>query len=158
MQDRSFVTDNALSRARLEALLDRLSDDDLRRPLDGGWTVAAALAHLAFWEQRALVLLQRWREAPVASSAADVDAINDALRPQWLALPPRAVTEHLLAVCRAVDRALEAAPTGTIEAIRTGLGSIDLVRAEHREEHFDEIERVLAASGHGALANSWPAA
>jgi Mycothiol maleylpyruvate isomerase N-terminal domain len=51
--DRSYVALNTAERARLEAVVGRLTDADLKRPLAAGWTVAAVLAHLAFWDQRA---------------------------------------------------------------------------------------------------------
>ena len=53
--DRSFVAENSRQRDRLKALVGRLSDGDLRRPLGEGWTVSTALAHMAFWDRRALI-------------------------------------------------------------------------------------------------------
>ena len=47
--DRGYIERNEASRARLRALLDRLSDEDLGRKV-GDWTVAMSLAHLAFWD------------------------------------------------------------------------------------------------------------
>jgi sulfur carrier protein ThiS len=44
-------------RERLRALVNRMTDKDLERRIDGDWTVAALLAHLAFWDYRVLVLL-----------------------------------------------------------------------------------------------------
>ena len=40
---------------RLRRLVARLGDDDLRRELPDGWTVADALAHLAFYDRRAQI-------------------------------------------------------------------------------------------------------
>src|SRR5882672_2875973 len=78
--DRSYIARNETERTRLRALVARLSDTDLARPLPAGWTVAGVLAHLAFWDQRALALLER--DLPSTSAAApglrdeDVDWIN----------------------------------------------------------------------------------
>src|SRR5438034_1241320 len=47
--DRKIVDDNTKERQRLKALVERLSDADLARPLDAGWTVAGVFGHLAFW-------------------------------------------------------------------------------------------------------------
>lgn len=44
-----FLTENAASLRRLEALALRLTDTDLTRSTSYGWTVASLLAHLAFW-------------------------------------------------------------------------------------------------------------
>ena len=50
--DRSYVAENERERRRLEALVVRLDDAALGRPMPGGWTIAGVLAHLAFWDQR----------------------------------------------------------------------------------------------------------
>ncbi len=90
--DRSYVTENEAQRERLRALVARLSDAELDRPLPAGWTIAGVLGHLAFWDQRILVLLERWEQqgasaVPRALNYADVDDwINDAAKPLLLAL------------------------------------------------------------------------
>src|SRR5262249_61752566 len=91
----SHVTENNHARARLRALVDRLSDGDLARPLEAGWTVGAVLAHLAFWDQRALLLIERWEKegphaVPRSIDGKDVDWINDSAKALCLALAPRA--------------------------------------------------------------------
>ena len=58
--DRSYVTLNQTQLARLEALVSRLGDRELSRPLEAGWTVAGVLAHLAFWDYRIVTLLDAW--------------------------------------------------------------------------------------------------
>jgi hypothetical protein len=62
--DRTFITQNDAERGRLQSLVARLSDADLVRPMPAGWTVAGVLAHLAFWDQRILDLLERWEQSP----------------------------------------------------------------------------------------------
>ena len=46
--DLQHPQDNATSRQRLRDLDARLDEVSLTRTLDGGWTVSALLAHLAF--------------------------------------------------------------------------------------------------------------
>ena len=58
--DRSYVGENDAQRERLRALVRRLTDQELGRPMSAGWTIAGVLGHLAFWDQRVLVLLERW--------------------------------------------------------------------------------------------------
>ena len=146
--DRTFVTKNDSERARLTALVARLSDADLARPLPAGWTVASVLAHLAFWDQRALVLLERWQQAgaaavPAAANEADVDWINDAGKPLLLALPPRRAADLAVTIAEAVDRKI-AALADEFLARNVSAGSpLNLLRAEHRREHLDEIEAAL---------------
>jgi len=146
--DRDFVTQNKNERTRLAALVGRLSDTDLARPLPAGWTVAAVLAHVAFWDQRALVLLKRWQQAgpgalPPAVQEADVHWINDAGKPLFLAMPPRRAAEVAVAIAEAVDRTIEALPDEFVTRNAAAGTPVSLLRAEHRREHLDEIEAAL---------------
>jgi hypothetical protein len=58
--DRSHEAANDAERARLRSLIGRLTDEDLTRPMPGGWTVAAQLAHAGFWDARASFALDKW--------------------------------------------------------------------------------------------------
>jgi hypothetical protein len=58
--DRPFVVENTRERDRLRRLVDRITDEEVSLPMWEGWTIAAALVHLAFWDQRALVLIKKW--------------------------------------------------------------------------------------------------
>ena len=40
-----------------------------RARLPAGWTVAAVLGHLAFWDQRAFILLEQWEKTGTAPAA-----------------------------------------------------------------------------------------
>jgi hypothetical protein len=53
--------------------------------------VAGVLAHLAFWDQRIVVLVERLKRGATVpvENPIDVDWINDAAKPTQLALPPR---------------------------------------------------------------------
>ena len=53
--DRSYAEGNALERERLRRLVKGMSDEQLSLPLGNDWTVAVALAHLSFWDQRSRV-------------------------------------------------------------------------------------------------------
>ena len=59
---------NAEERERLAALVARLGDADLERPLSHGWTVRDALVHLAFWDLRAVTLIERYEAHGVSPS------------------------------------------------------------------------------------------
>ena len=77
--DRPFVAENAQERERLRSLVGCLTDEELSLPLGNGWTVAVAFAHLAFWDQRSLTLMRKWRRTGVALSPIDIDVTNDSL-------------------------------------------------------------------------------
>jgi len=146
--DRAYVAQNNAQLERLRALVDRLSDEELRRPLSASWTVAGVLAHLAFWDQRVLVLIERWERlgagsVPPRINREDVDWINDAAKALCLALPPRTAARLAVATAEAVDRKVETLAADLIAANSAAGSPINLLRAEHRREHLDEIERAL---------------
>jgi hypothetical protein len=143
--DRSYVNENAAELRRLRALVERLSDADLARPTPGGWTVAASLAHVAFWDQRILFWLDRWEtgQTPRPLDQADVDWINDAGKPLCLSLPPRVAARLTVEIAEEVDRRLAALPDERVAANKAAGEPLFLIRAHHRKTHLDEIERVL---------------
>ena len=147
--DRTYIARNDAERARLRALVARLSDADLARPMPGGWTVAAVLAHLAFWDQRIMVLLERWEQSPSAVprviNEADVDWVNDAAKPHFLAMPPRRAAELAVAIAEAVDAKVAALPDDLLARNEVAGKPLSMTRSVHREEHLDEIERALGA-------------
>ena len=65
----------------METLAGRLSGAE--QNLDNGWTVAAALAHLAFWDCRAALLLRRWEQKGTLPDDPDMDLLNEALLEEW---------------------------------------------------------------------------
>ncbi|MDP2625953.1 MAG: maleylpyruvate isomerase N-terminal domain-containing protein [Candidatus Rokubacteria bacterium] len=150
MADRSYVAPNRVERQRLQALAARLGDEQLSRPLAAGWTIAGVLGHLAYWDQRILVLIERWQQEGAAAlpkplDHADVDWINDAAKPMLLALSPRRAAELAVTIAEAVDRTVEALPDDLVVRNAAAGSPVNLLRAEHRREHLDEIERALRA-------------
>jgi hypothetical protein len=141
----AYVAGNATSLDNLRALLGRLSDADLQNDLGEGWTVAAMLGHLAFYDFRIAALAAHWRQAgAVTPSPLDADILNVAMLPMWLAVPPRRAVELALQAAEganAVVAGLDAATLSRLEAVGNPL---KLDRAEHRLEHIDQIERAVA--------------
>jgi hypothetical protein len=138
-----YATANAESLERLRALVGRLTDADLARPLEGGWTVAATLAHLAFWDRRQQFALERWMHTGEEPGAQDSEAVNDALLPLALALPPRATAELALHAAAAVDAAVTRVPEDFAAIVdRAGLPYL-LRRSQHRLDHIDQIGRAF---------------
>ena len=110
-----------------------------------GWSVAALLAHLAFWDR---FNVQRWRSrlAGTELPALDVldDLINESALPAWNALPPEVAARDVLASAEEGD-AFVAALTPEITARWLAEDRPrSRYRSEHRREHLDEIERALA--------------
>src|SRR5215213_3864492 len=102
-----YSEQNAESRQRLESLVRGLSDADLARSTDYGWTVAALLAHLAFWDHRMSVILKRWMTDGFDPSAIDSTAVNDALWVICHALEPHTAAELALSDAEKIDTELK---------------------------------------------------
>ncbi|MBM3217605.1 MAG: hypothetical protein FJZ38_02805 [Candidatus Rokubacteria bacterium] len=144
--DRGYIARNNDERARLKALVSKCSDADLATPMPAGWTVAGVLGHLAFWDQRIVLLLDQWEKkgiVPTHEVAADVDWINDAAKPMLLAVPPRALAQIAVASAEAADRKAETL-SDELVAKNAAARLLNLARADHRKEHLDDIERVLS--------------
>jgi hypothetical protein len=136
---------NEVERARLFALLDRLSEHELLTVVHDEWTVSAKLAHLAFWDRLALVYFGRWMaghdiEAGVADWYEDV--LNDVV-PQAQALAPSASVRLVREAASAIDAAIAALDAPLVERLTTE-GEWLLRRHRHRREHLDEIDQALA--------------
>jgi len=145
--DRTYIAQNDAERSRLRGLVGRLSDADLVRAMPAGWTVAGVLAHLAFWDQRILVLLEQWERSPSTppriENEADTDWINDASKPLLLALAPRQAANLAVAIAETVDGKVAALPDDLVARNAAAGSPLNLLRAEHRAEHLREIEHAF---------------
>ena len=142
-----YSEQNAQSRRRLETLVRRLSDEDLARSTDYGWTVAALLAHLAFWDQRVLVILRRWKEDRFDPSPIDSAAVNDALRVICHGLEPRTAIKLCLSSAQAVDAELDTLTPELVKQMEEHAAATEtqfrMNRSLHRDGHLNDIEALL---------------
>jgi hypothetical protein len=145
--DLSYVEKNARERERMRALVARLSDDDLRSPVNEHWTVAGVLGHIAFWDGRALALAGKLERgaafSPYDTEPDDVDWINDASRPLIHAIAPREVAGLAVRIADETDRLIESLPADRMWPA-DATSPLNAVRAYHRGEHLDDIEAALA--------------
>lgn len=145
--DRSYIEENQTQQRRLRGLIDQLTDEQLGQPMDAGWTVGGVLAHMAFWDYRIVTMLARWGPngsgLPPTDEGEDVDWINDAAKPIFLAIPPRVAAGIAIEAADAADRAV-AEMSDELLAKDEEIGwIISPLRAEHRQEHLDELEEAL---------------
>ena len=138
-----FIAENARERERLRSLIEQLTDQELQLPLGDDWTIAVALAHLSFWDQRSLFILRKWKKSGVEPSPIDIDIINDSLLSQWRVIPPRKAADLAISSAEAVDRELESTPNEMIAAIEDIGETYRLYRSIHRKLHLDQIEALL---------------
>lgn len=139
---------NAATRQRLRDLVSRLSDDELRRTVANGWTVAATLAHMAFWDR---ITQARWRAIlaglPLRDSffpPGSVDWTNEAAAPQWSALPPRSAADDAVRAAEELDLLIGRLPEAAMEQALANERPGMLDRTPHRGEHLDRIDEVVA--------------
>lgn len=136
---------NRAERERLQRLVTRFDEDALRRHATGTeWSIADTLAHLAFYDRRAEVLMQKFAREGVGPAPYDFQTINDALLPLSRRIPPRAVAEEAIAAAEAADAVAASITESLLEEIRAR-NEVSPERWVHRKSHLDEIERTLSA-------------
>ena len=143
---RSHEAENDAERERLRSLVAGLSDEDLARPMPGGWTIASVLAHAAYWDARAIFWLDKWARGgePSTDEPENVEAVNDSAKPLCLALSPRAAADLALRLAEESDRKVKALSDQMLAKIAAiGGPPFNLSRAIHRKEHLDDIDRAL---------------
>src|SRR6476660_8043027 len=90
---------NHASTERIRALAARLSDEDMQTRVGEHWTVAIALAHIAFWDRRIMLVLDMTEKTgELYLPGADV-VINDLSLPLWAVIPPREAARLAIETC-----------------------------------------------------------
>lgn len=141
--EKAFIAENARERQRLKQLVEKLTDAQLALLFPYDWTVAMALAHLAFWDQRSFIALQKIKAGQKASEPLDYDTINDALVPLCRAIPPREAARMALAAAEMVDADLETISDEDAALVEAVGERARLYRCVHRKMHLDEIEALI---------------
>ena len=136
---------NRAARERLEALIARVGDRDV--VVDGGWSAAGLLAHLAFWDRLAAARLEkhlREGKPPIFATDEVTDLTNAAGMRQWHDIPLRVAGAQARDAAAEIDRLIETLPSDRLDSLKA-LGRDFLIdRSLHRKEHLDQIERALA--------------
>lgn len=140
--DRSFVELNRASTDRIRALVARLTDEEMQQRVGEHWTVAIALAHLAFWDRRVMYALDRTeRDGKLFTAELDVFA-NDLSLPLWAAIPPREAARIAIETAQALDQRLENFPPELLDQVHAH-NKRYVLRALHRGEHLDDVDAAL---------------
>lgn len=144
-----FAESNRAQTARLEALVARLDERALATTLLNGWSVAVALAHVAFWDRQRLMLMRAWAAGIDCTGAYAGDVFNDAMQPLLEAIPAARAAALAVAAAREVDALLLELPDAVIEAALARPDRPNLDRGSHREHHLDQIEAALRNADSG---------
>ena len=139
----SWVRENTAEREHMKKMAAGLSEEELSRPMGAGWTAAAILAHLAFWDARAITLIRKWQKEGVGESPMDTDVVNEASRELCLAIPPRAAAALALEKATELDSIIEKLSSEWVDRIVEIGKTVHLKRFQHRKEHLGEMEKAL---------------
>jgi hypothetical protein len=144
--DQSYISRNRLSTERIRALAARLSDEEMQTKVGEHWTVAIALAHLAFWDRRVMYVLDMTqRDGKLFIPEIDI-FVNDLSLPLWAAIPPRAAARIAIETAEALDKRLEEFPPALLEQIHT-YNERWVDRSLHRGGHLDAVDAALESPG-----------
>ncbi len=142
--DEDLRQENEASRVRLRRVMAGLSDEQYAMPLDTDWTIGTALAHIAFFDKRAIDILERWEREGVGPSDNDPEIINSALLPFFKLMPPAPIGKLALEYAEILDAKLAALPDSVLDQWNTtAKHPFNLSRAKHRNEHLDQIDEAL---------------
>ena len=141
--ERSFVPENEKARMRLVSLVNRITDVDLGKDAGEGWTVGVIFGHMAFWDQRTIVMLRRWKKSGVASSPVDIEVLNESLAPILKAIPARNSVSMFLETAETLCREIENLDDELVTAIEALGDKMRLHRYIHWQMHIDQIEKII---------------
>jgi hypothetical protein len=141
----AFAENNRRQAERLRKLVARLDASMLAVRLPNGWTVAVALAHIAFWDRQRLCLMRRRAAGDWCNGGYDGELFNEVLLQFFLeTIPPDRAAEMALTTAEEVDAFLLTVSDEVVVAALARPDRPNLDRGSHREGHLDQIEKALA--------------
>ena len=138
-----FAESNRRQTERLRGLIARLDASKLAARLSNGWTVAVALAHIAFWDNQRLCLMRQWAAGNWCHGGYDGELFNEVLLPFLQSIPPDKAAEMALKIAKEIDTFLLTIPDEIVIAALARPDAPNLDRGSHREGHLDQIEKAL---------------
>jgi len=140
--DPSYKELNRASTERIKKLAASLTDEQMQTRVGEHWTVAIALAHLAWWDRRVMYVLDMTaKDHDVFIPNIDI-TVNDISLPLWAAIPALEAARIAIETSEDLDQRLEVYPQDLLEKIYE-TNKRWVVRALHRNEHLDEVDAAL---------------
>jgi len=140
-----YVAHNAAARDRILTLVSGLTKKQMSAPLQDGWTIAAELAHLAFWDRvhvgRLRAALEAGGDLPAPFPTGSTDAVNDSGLHGWRLIDGSAAIQLFADASAGVDAYLATLDPGVVDRIRSAGLPRNVERFRHRNEHGEAIER-----------------
>lgn len=140
--DPAYKDLNHASTERIKKLAASLSDDEMQTRVGEHWTVAIALAHIAFWDRRVLYVLDMTsKDGKLFIPEIDI-FVNDLSLPLWAVIPPHEAARIAIETSEELDKRLEVYPQDLLEEI-FNYNKRWVIRALHRNEHLDEVDAAI---------------
>jgi hypothetical protein len=142
MDDNDIFQANKKSTDRLRKLIANISEKELSIKVGGEWNILLTLAHIAFWDQRSLYVLESAKKNNKLYAPYFDDQLNDILPPILSLIPPQIILKYTISVSEKLDTELENCTKDLLKEIKEVNNRL-LDRSIHRNLHLDEIESVL---------------
>ena len=108
---------NRAASARVRAIAERCSDEDLQTPVGEHWTMVVVFAHLAFWDRRAIGIIDQVECEGRLEEQVVHHVANEYSLPLWLAIPAREAARIAIETVEAADARIAAASDETRAAM-----------------------------------------
>jgi hypothetical protein len=142
MDVNSIFKANRDSTERLRILLGNISINNYSMMVGENWNVSDTFAHLLFWDQRALYVLESAEKNNELHAPYYDDQLNDILTPILRLIPAENILRNVLSVSEKLDNKLMNCSKNLLDEVeKVNLRIID--RSIHRNLHLDEIEAVV---------------
>ncbi len=133
---------NRKSTQRLTELVQELSNEELTKTLSNGWPVFVTLAHLAFWDQRVIHVLNLAKKNKILFAPSFDIQLNDILTPIFQSIPPKEAVKLAIGTADLLDRMLEESSVQILEELMK-INNRLVERSFHRNSHLDSIENII---------------
>ena len=144
----AIAENNRSQTERLRRLVQRLDAAMLTVRLPNGWTVAGALAHMAFWDRQRLCMMRRLAAGETCSGAYDGELFNATMQPLLEMIPPERAAAAAVQAAEEIDALLLEVSSEVVEAALARPDAPNLDRGSHRRHHLDRVEQALAEAGY----------
>ncbi len=142
MDDQVIFAANRKSTDRMRLIVRGLPIDELSQARENNWPIFITLAHLAFWDQRVIHVIELAMKNNELNAPLFDDQLNDILAPIFGTIPPATATELAINIAGKLDQLLEMTSPKIIEQMMK-VNSRLVERSLHRNSHLDDIEAML---------------
>ena len=129
----------------MRQIIHSLSEKELSQTIGNNWTISITLAHLAFWDQRVIHVIELAKKNTVLNAPLFDDQLNDILTPILGAISPPEAVRMAINIADELDEMLEECSPEFIEQLLKKNNRL-VERSLHRNNHLDEIESMVKSS------------